>query len=534
MCDYHSEAEFLGWRCQRVGSTRESRATNQVGPTRPYSATTRIALGGIFVECNDFGGLPTDVKAFERTVLARGEAVLGIKSGVVGGILNVLREQGTEIVPLLFASAMPGGPITAECYAELKGQLIAGLETALPVKGVLLPLHGSAAVDDVDDLEGDLIAAVRAVVGPDVPIVVTLDLHASVTEAMVRLSDAIVAWETYPHIDTFTTGQRGARMLTQIIHGNVQPAMAMGKVPVVTGAVHTSTDGKGPFGDIMRRAKSYEGKGSVLSTSVFLVHPHLDRPEMGSGALVITNNDMETAVALATDLAGEYWRRRFEFEPHLFTPDAAIRRGVKIEGRPVILVEAADCVGGGAAGDSVATLRALLKADLREKSLVPVVDPDAAAACHRAGLGNEVTVMLGHSVDPRWGHPLEVTGRVDTLSDGRFLYGGGPFEGEATMGPSAVLSIGAVRVLIVTHGTYDWKDEQYRAVGLDPVRAKFIVVKNPMNHVMAYGKIAADILVLDTPGATPATCTGLPYVRMHRPFFPFDREIPGLKPTILR
>lgn len=495
----------------------------------------RVAIGGIFTECNDFGGLPIDMAAFERTELARGKEVLDLASGVVGGMLDRLRVHRSEILPLIWASASPGGPITADCYADLKGALLGALEQALPVEGVLLPLHGSAAVDNVNDPEGDLIAAVRALVGPDVAIVVTLDLHASVTAAMVEHSDALLGWETYPHRDSFTTGQRAAQLLHQILDGHLRPTMAMGKVPVVTGAVHTSTDSEGPFGDIMRRAKSHEGKGSVISTSVFLVHPHLDRPEMGSGAMVITNNDLETAAGLARDLAEEYWQRRAEFEPPLLSPEAAITRSLQLDGGPVILVEAADCCGGGAAGDSVATLRALIQADLEGISLVPVVDPKAAAICHETGRGKQVSISLGHALDPRWGSPMEVTGNVDFLSDGRFVYQGGVWEGlEADMGPSAVLSIGTVRVLITTYSTYEWRDEQFRSVGLDPRIAKFVVAKNPMNHVMAYGDFAADILVLDTPGPTPATCRGLKYVRMKRPFYPFDDDIPGLTPTILR
>lgn len=494
----------------------------------------RIAIGGIFIECNDFGGQPADLASFERTVLARGPQLLDLDTSVVGGMLAEVREQRAEVVPLVFASATPSGPMTPACYRQLKDELISGLEDSLPVDGVLLPLHGSAAVDDVDDPEGDLVAAVRAVVGAATPIVMTLDLHASVTEAMVRLSDALLGWETYPHSDAYTTGERGARLLLRILRGEVNPVMVMAKVPMVTGAVHTATAGPGPFGEIMRRAKSHEGHGSVVSTSVFLVHPYLDRPEMGSGALVVTDDDEQTAVDLASDLAAEYWRRRFEFEPPLLAPDAAVERGLAVDGGPVILVEVADCVGGGAAGDSVATLRALVEAGVSDVSLVPVVDPRAAAACHEAGSGAQVTLSLGHALDPAWGQPLEVTGTVDLLSDGSFSYVGGIFEGEATMGPSAVLSVGAVKVLISTHATYEWRDEQYRAVGLDPERAKFVVAKNTINHQMAYGDVARDIIVLDTPGPTPASVAGWSFKRMQRPFFPFDREIPGLEPAILR
>src|SRR5262249_25202350 len=157
------------------------------------------------------------------------------------------------------------------------------------------------------------------------------------------------------------------------------------------------------FADVMRFAKSQEGKAGVLSTSVFLVHPYLDLPDMGGGGLVITNNDMPSAVALAEEIARRYWDRRFDLDPPVLTPEQAIRRGFEIEGGPVLLVETADCCGGGAAADSVATLRALLEIATRSVALVPVVDPEAAARCHQVGVGGHVTLMLGHKLDPRWG-----------------------------------------------------------------------------------------------------------------------------------
>ena len=495
----------------------------------------RVALGSILTECNEFGGVPIDIGWFERYELCQGEEVLHVDAGVVGGMLQVMRECRAEMIPLIYASTCPGGPLTAECYTQLKTELLDRLSASLPVDGVLLPLHGAAAVENLGDPEGDLIKAVRAIVGEAIPIVVTLDLHAHVTADMVRFADGLIAWETYPHRDTFTTGVRGAQLLRDILAGNCRPTMAMAKVPVITSAIHGSTEGDDPFAQIMRDAKALEGREDVLSTSVFLVHPYLDQPDMGSGALVITDNDMKTAGSLANQLAEQYWTRRFDLEPDIHTPDEAIAKGLEVEGGPVLLVEAADCCGGGAAGDSVATLTALLDAKVTVPSLVPVADPEAAAACHRAGVGQEITVGLGHRLDPRWGEPATVTGIVTRLSDGRFRYIGGIWDGvEGNMGPSAVLTIGAIQVLIATHGTYDWADEQFRSMDMHPPDAKFIVVKNPMNYRLAYGEIAKAAFILDTPGATPATCRHLPFKHLKRPYFPLDTEIPGFTPTILQ
>jgi len=495
----------------------------------------RIALGGILTECNQFGGEPIDLSWFERYELKRGREVLEAEEGVVGGMLGVLGAQGVECIPLLFASTCPGGPLTTDCYTQLKEDLLTRLKEVLPVDGVLLPLHGAAAVEGGIDLEGDLIAAVRDLVGDGIPIVATLDLHAHISAQMVQAADALVAWETYPHRDAFSTGERGARLLCDTVDGICKPVMVMAKVPVLTGAIHGSTEDDDPFAQVMKIAKGFEGRDGILSTSVIMAHPYLDFEGLGSGGLVVADGDYEKAEDLARRLAREYWQRRFELEPEMYAPVDAVRAGMEVEGGPVILVEAADCCGGGAAGDSVAALSALLATDLDGPALVPLVDAQAAELCHRAGIEAEVELEIGHRHDPRWGQPIVVRGRVRRLSDGRFRYKGGIWEGlEGEMGPTAVLELGSVQVLIASHPTYEWDHEQFAALGMDAGTARFIVAKNPMNYRLAYGAIAKAVFVLDTPGPTPATVVHLPFVRRSRPFFPLDTDSDSDPVAILR
>jgi microcystin degradation protein MlrC len=499
------------------------------------STIPRIAIGGILTECNHLGGLPIDMSIYEASELFRGDEVLQRTASVVGGMLNGLSEGDAEPVPLIYASACSAGPMTRECYQQLRGEWFERLERALPVDGVLLPLHGAALAEGVDDPEGDMIHAARDLVGPDVPIVVTLDLHAHVTEEMVRHADAILAWETYPHHDQYSTGQRAARLLFDILAGRCRPTMAMGKVPVITSAIHGSTNDDDPFAELMRFTKSLEQRTGVLSTSLFLIHPYMDCENMGSGGLVITDNDPDLAENLAGEIARRYWERRHDLEPQSFTPVEAIAQGLRVDGGPVILVEAADCCGGGAAGDSIATLSALVDSGVDVTSVVPVVDPGAAQACHQAGEGAELSIAIGHQLDPRWGSARTFTGKVERLSDGNFVYTGGQWEGHHEhMGPTAVFRIGSVRVLITSRATYDWADEQLQTVGLNPLEAKFIVAKNPMNYRLAYGAIAKAMFVLDTPGPTPATLKHVHFKKLSRPYFPADVDVPGLQPTILK
>ncbi len=498
------------------------------------SAKPRIAIGGILTECNHLGGLPIDMSMYEACELHRDEEVLQMTTSVVGGMLDGLREGGAEPVPLIFASALSAGPITRDCYRQLRDEWLGRLERALPVDGVLLPLHGSALVEGLDDPEGDMIHAARHLVGADVPVVATLDLHAHVTAEMVRHADALLAWETYPHLDQYSTGQRAARLLQGMLAGKCRPTMAMGKVPVITSAINGSTNGDDPFAGLMRYTKSLEQQAGVLSTSLFLVHPYMDCENMGSGALVITDDNLPLAEALAGEIARRYWERRHDLEPEIFSPADAIAKGMQMDGGPTILVETADCCGGGAAGDSIAMLSALVDSGLDVRSIVPVVDPQAAQACHAAGEGATLSLAIGHKLDPRWGSARTFTGKVERLSRGDFVYTGGQWEGHHEhMGPTAVFCIGAVQVIITSRATYDWMDEQIRTVGLDPAQSRFIVAKNPMNYRQAYGAIAKAAIVLDTPGPTPATLKHVRFNKLRRPYFPADTDIPGLQPTIL-
>lgn len=500
---------------------------------RTASSGPKVAIGALFIECNHLGGVDTTLDFFERTVLRRDEEVLALRDGTVGGALSTL-EGSASLHPLVAALACPSGPLTADCYTQLKSEMLERLEACDDLDGVLMVLHGSAAAANAGDLEGDLLKAIRDLVGPDVPIVATLDLHAHVTEAMVLAADALVAWETYPHRDAFSTGERGARLLLGILDGSFRPAMALAKAPVIVGGVHSGTEGDAPFADVMRLAKSFEAEPTVLSTSAFLVHPYLDLPDMGGGGLVITDDDLPLAVDRARQIAEYYWQRRFDLEADVITPSDAIQRGLKIDGDPVLLAEVADTCGGGAAGDNVTTLRALLEAGCNVPTLVPVVDPAAAARCNKSGVGSEVTLQIGHALDPQWGQPLELTGTVRRLSDGRFDYTGGMYEGQVGhMGPSAVLEVGSIQILITTHATYDWSDEQFRSMELDTDGAKFIVVKNPMNFRVGYAGRYREFFILDTPGSTPGTLRNVRFKRLERPYFPADTDIPDFEPTIV-
>jgi microcystin degradation protein MlrC len=495
----------------------------------------RIAVGSIFQETNHFVTNLTDCKLFQNSFLLKGDDLFQLENTdcEVGGILKVLRAEDVEIVPLLAARSISGGPLTSDCYQSLRSVLLDRLATAGEVDGVVLALHGAMAVETEDDPEGDILAEIRTFLHYSVPVVVTLDLHANVTDRMVQHATGLIAFRHYPHDDTFTTGERGARLLLRILREHVRPAMAVAKVPVLVAGCESMTFGDAPMAEMVRRGEQLEQDPRILSVSVFHVQPYLDLEGMGSGGIVITDGDADLAETLARTFADEFWQKRQRFMPEILSVADAVARGRAVEGGPVLLVDTADCAGGGAAGDSVALLRELLALGISEPACLMVVDPRAAVKCADAGIGSAVTLELGYGVDPSWGSPLEVTGTVALLSDGRFRYTGGAFGGTyASMGLTALLRIGSIAVLIMSLPTYDWADEQYRAVGIDPAQYEFIGVKNPMNYRFAYRQIMRASYVVDTPGPTPAHVLHLPFKKMQRPFYPFDQEIPGIEPHV--
>jgi len=490
----------------------------------------RIGVGGISLESNDFVPFTAERTDFvDAGFLAEGNEIFGLidSTAEIGGALQRLRrERDVEIVPLLAARGVSSGRLSTQIWTELRDGLLDRLRAALPLAGVYLFHHGSMEAVGEDDPEGAIEAAVRERVGPATPVVVTCDLHANVTRRMVENSDAILGYEQYPHDDVARTGERGADLLLRIVRHEVRPCMAHAKLPLILTAFNSTTLTDTPYAQLMRAAKQLESDPPILSASIFLVGSYIDASDMGCSALVVADGDGERAAAEAERLARDFWDRRFDFEVETVSVAEALERGRAIDGGPVLLLDTSDTTGGGAAGDGIGLVRGLVDAAVEERSLAMVVDPEAAAACHRAGEGSELELVVGHRRDPRWGEPLRVRGRVERLPDGRFRYEGGILGGvEVSMGPSAVVAIGAVRLLVMSKPTYDWGDDQYRSVGLDPTAAKFVGVKNMMNFRFGYGDVMKGFFVLDLPGPTPPDMRSLPFERIARPVFPLDRDL---------
>ena len=498
----------------------------------------RIAVAQISSESNHFVPGLAGLDFFRTTgYLLEGPELLdlGRSDTEVGGFLSILQsEEQVEAVPLIAARANSGNPLSAGCYRSLKGRLIEGLRRKQPVQGVLLSCHGSMGVQGLDDPEGDLAGALRKIVGPQVPVALTLDLHGNLTGAMVQSADILVGYRTYPHRDTLETGQRAARLLLRAAGGRSRPAMALARLPLILTSFNASTEGDGPFARLRRQADRMEQtRPKVLSASVFNLGAYIDVPEMGCSSLVITEGDEALAGELARRLALRHWGEREAYRVETLTVADAVERGRRIQGGPILLLDTADTTGGGAAGDSIALVRSLIELRVAEPCLAMVVDPQTVGDCWHREPGSRFPVEVGHRLDSQWGKPLAVEAVLRRKSEGRFRYRGGILGGaEVSMGRSVVLQTGSLQLLVMSRPTYDWADEQYRSLGLDPRQAKFVCVKNMMNFRVGYGDIMKAFLVVAVPGPTPADMGMLPFRRIRRPVYPLDAMPETIEPEI--
>jgi len=484
----------------------------------------RIAVGGIAFEGNSLSPMRSARDAFEQKYLKVGDEIatdLADTTTEHAGALAVLRLRGAEILPLLATHGGAGGRVTAACWAELKGELLARLRRAMPVDGVYLALHGAMLCEGVDDPEGEILDEVRDIVG-SVPVAVSYDLHGHLTQRMLDAADITLAYQLYPHDDGFETGQRAVGLLLRTLDGEIRPVTSMCRIPAIIPSLKQRTRGHTPMVQLYRLARSYEAAGDALSVSYFAPQPWLDLPGLGFTGVAVTDANVARATEIAAAIAHRGWELRHDFDIDIVAVDDAIRRGLNIAGSPVILVDASDCVGGGASGDSVAALQRLLELAPDATAATIIVDPETAAQAVAAGVGAEIAVALGNKLDPAYGAPLARTARVERVSDGRFRYSGGIYGNtEAEMGPSALLSIGAARVVVASFPSYEYADEQFRALGLDVRKLKFIVVKNPMNYQQVYEDAAATF-ILDTPGPTTPDLKHIAIPQAGRPLFPFD------------
>ncbi len=486
----------------------------------------RLAALGLHHETNTFAPTPTTYEDFARAGILRGDEVVRTyrdSHATLAGFFDAAERYGVECVPLLFATTEPSGTITADAFDRIVGAMLDLLATRGPWDGVLLAQHGAAVADGHPDADGDVAARVREVVGPAVPIGLALDMHANISRRMVDNVTATVVYRTNPHLDPRPRGFECAEIIVRTVRGEVRPVQALETPPLVINIVRQCTDEE-PMRSLVRDVAAVIGRAGLLSASVAEGYPYADVPQMGMSFLAVADGDPQAARDAALGLARRAWDRRAEMTGAIASPEEALRRAAASPRGPVVLMDVGDNIGGGSPADSTVLLTLARRLGVRSY-LQTLYDPQVVAACIAAGVGATVRLRVGAKTDDRHGEPVEVEGWVRLLSDGRYedptpTHGGARF---FDAGPTAVLETRDDHTLVLTSRRVgNTSREQMYALGIRPETKRVVVAKGVVSPRPAYAPIAAEIILVDTPGVTTADLTRFRYERRRRPLYPFE------------
>jgi microcystin degradation protein MlrC len=489
--------------------------------------TKKILIGELKHETNSFIPQKTDRRAYENFHLKLGDEVIPYFEGVeteLKGMMTAFSEDGIDFLPVIGAEAMPGGPVTREFFDFALNVVLEALRNDGPFDGVLLALHGAMVLEDSFDAEGELLSAIRGVVGPDMPVMITLDLHANVTAEMQRCSTVTVGYDTYPHIDMYLRGYEAAKIMARTLRGEIRPVMRYRRIPLLSPTIPTS---KQPYAGIMKRVEEMERIPGVVSVSVMHGFAWSDIPEVGVSVVAVTDGDELFAESLVDELAERIWSERTLFVKNLLPPGDAVRRALESPLRPVLLADTSDNPGGGAPTDGTQLLAELLRQKARDTAFALIVDPESVEAAIRAGVGERVHLRLGGKTAPKEHHgaPLEIEGKVLTIADGRYTIRGPMCTGlRIEMGRTAVVDVDGIEVVITELRTQPWDAEVFRRLGIEPSNRKVLVVKSAAHFRASFEPIAKEIFEVDLPGLVSNNFANFQFHNILRPVFPLDGQ----------
>jgi microcystin degradation protein MlrC len=482
----------------------------------------RLLIVECMQEISSFNPLPSHYENFH---IERGEelyAQRGLNTSI-GGALEVFEARpDITLVPAIGARAGSAGLLAAEGWRQLSSEILDVVDAGIAgVDGIYVSLHGAMGADGELDPEGYLLTAIRRMAGPDMPIVISLDLHGILTDRMLRQIDGLALYHTYPHVDFADTGRRAARLLLDLLGGARKLVIARAVIPALVRGDELITR-TGCYGDLIRECQRIEQDGTAMAAGIMIGNPFTDVPELCSQVLVITDGDEGVARREAERLAGEFWPQRFRMQGKLIPLDRAVAQAATIDG-PVIFTDAADATSSGATGDSNVILKALRDAGYQKRVLAQIVDPRAAAAAHKAGVGATIDTTLGGFYDVRRFEPMPVRAEVQLLSNGRSQLETMKISLDA--GPTAVVTFDNFTVVVLSRTVSLFDRAMYYSNGLDPQDFDLIVVKSPHTEHHMYDAWVEKNFNVDAPGATSANLKSLGHTICARPMYPLDENV---------
>ncbi|MDX2973352.1 M81 family metallopeptidase [Kribbella solani] len=486
----------------------------------------RLALLGLYHETNTFSPVRADRAMFQNGGVWRGGEIVeayATSSTTNGGFLAGAAEQGVEVVPLMFAFVTPTGRIAADAFDWLVDEMIGMLRDQGPWDGVLLNLHGAAVAENHADADAEIAARVRAVVGPGIPIGTVLDLHANISQRLLDSLTVTLVYQTNPHVDAKQQAIRCTELVVRTIRGEIRPEQALVALPLVCNIACQDTSEQ-PMAGLLEQAREIAARPGILSANVVEGFPYADVPQVGMSCVVIHDGDADHAKRAADELAGSIWARRDALQTTGMTVDEALDIAVADRHGPVVLLDAGDNIGGGSPGDSTVILEAAVRRG--QRSLVQTIcDPKAAQYCIESGVNSTVSLAVGAWQSHSAGRPVQITGRVRAVSDGKYeeptpTHGGFRF---FDMGPTAVVDTTAGHTLVISSiPVMSTSSQQLLSVGVTPSSYRIVVAKGVNSPRAGYAPIATRMLVVDTEGVSAMGLDRFDYRHRRKPLYPFE------------
>lgn len=484
----------------------------------------RILVTGVWHETNTFSAVPTDLAAFEAYQYRVGGEVLSHHEGTnteIGGMMEQAGRHDFRLLPALSTGAVPSGLVTAEAFAHIVEETCRRAAANAPFDGALVALHGAMCAAGAADADAIYLARLREVLGPGCPVVATFDIHANLSPALFDLAEVLVGYDTYPHVDMAERGREAAAVLARTLEQGERPHKAFRKLPLLT-APQVQATGEPPMRDAIAVLHEAERAPGLWSASLAVGFPYADVPQLG--VAVVAYGDHAGAVEGAADrVADAVWSRRHELVPALLPPSAAVAEALDAATGPVVLVDGADNVGGGAPGDGTVLLAELLAA--AAAAVVVIWDPQAAAEAAALGERGRFQGPVGGKSDDQHGPPVALDGTIEFAAPVEYRRESTYMTGlPVDLGQVAIVRSGDLRVVLTEQRVMPFDSNHLRVLGIVPEEQKIIVVKSAIAWRAAFGAIAARHIDVDTPGICASNLANFDYTAGGAALFPLDPE----------
>ncbi|WP_298719647.1 M81 family metallopeptidase [uncultured Oceanisphaera sp.] len=486
----------------------------------------KVIIGQLEHETNTFNTCPTELVNFANRLYFTGEDILLSMSNrqlSTTGFIDVAKEYGWDVIPSVAAAANPGGKVSKEAWDILAGGILDAVRNTSDLDGICLGLHGAMVTEDHDDAEGALISQIREIVGPDVPIAVTLDLHGNISDEMCQQTNIVVSYKTYPHVDMRQCGRRAARLLEEAMSGKIKPRCTIVRRPLLVGANNGRTT-EGQMVDLLACAEEMMQEPGVLDISINAGFTMADTPYIGPSVTVTGDGKSPRYVEIGEELMDRIWQLRDEFSMKPIPAEDAINfaKNRQYDGKPLVISDYSDNPGSGAYGDATNLLKAMIDANLEDAAFGAFCDKELASDLCSEGVGKYVTCVLGgKNGSAIGGGALAVSGLVVSTGDGKYI-GDAPMS-TGNLGPCAVLRVEGIDILIISFRQQVVDLQMFTSNGINLLEKKTIVVKSKQHFRAAFDPVASEVIFSESFGLASQDVTARVYRKVRRPIYPLDK-----------